>query len=270
MSEVSALVLTGFGLNCDEETTYALQIAGAKPRRVHLNSLIDRECRLEDYQVFVIGGGFSWGDDHGAGVIMAMRIKHRLKDEILGFVERAGVVIGICNGFQVLVNLGLLPGFEPSRLTREVALINNDCGGFRDQWVNLVLDPSSPCVMTKGMELTVEMPIRHGEGKFYAEDQVLQRIEEGRQVFIRYAGPNGKPAGGGFPHNPNGSVNDIAGICDPTGRVIGLMPHPEAYNNWTNHPNWVYHREVNRRQGKGLPEEGAGIQLFRNVVNYFQ
>jgi phosphoribosylformylglycinamidine synthase I len=268
MSRVRVLVLTGFGLNCDEETAYALEIAGASPEKVHLNSLIGREKRIEGFQVLVIGGGFSWGDDHGAGVIMAMRLKHRMKEDLLRFVQTGGVVIGICNGFQVLVNLGLLPGFEPLQLSREVALIHNDCGSFRDQWVKLRINPLSLCVMTKGME-SIEMPVRHGEGKFYAEPEVLQRLEAGEQVIMRYAKPDGTAAGGVFPYNPNGSVDDIAGICDSTGRVIGLMPHPEAHNHWTNHPNWTLAREICRRQGEPLPEEGSGIQLFRNVVNYF-
>jgi phosphoribosylformylglycinamidine synthase I len=268
MSDVGALVLTGFGLNCDIETAYALKIAGARPERVHLNSLMGHENRLREFKIFVIGGGFSWGDDHGAGVIMAMRLKHCLKDALMEFVQRGGVVIGICNGFQVLVNLGLLPGFEPSRLKREVALINNDCGSFRDQWVTLRINSSSPCVLTKGIEI-IELPVRHGEGKFYSEPEVLRRLREGGQVIMRYADADGNPAGGEFPRNPNGSVDDIAGICDPTGRVVGLMPHPEAFNHWTNHPDWTYTKEIYRRRGEALPEEGAGIALFRNVVRYF-
>jgi phosphoribosylformylglycinamidine synthase len=268
MSPVSALVLTGFGLNCDLETAYAMTAAGARADRAHLNSLVHGEKKLGDYQIFVIGGGFAWGDDHGAGVIMAMRIKHRMKDEILSFVEKGGLVMGICNGFQVLVNLGLLPGFEPRALKREVALINNDCGSFRDQWVNLEVNRSSPCVVTRGIE-TIELPVRHGEGKFYAEPEVLQKLLARNQVVIRYARPEGGQAGGVFPYNPNGSVDDIASICDPTGRVMGLMPHPEAFNHWTNHPDWTALKEKCKREGKPFPEEGQGIKLFRNAVGYF-
>jgi phosphoribosylformylglycinamidine synthase subunit PurQ / glutaminase len=268
MSEVSALVLTGFGLNCDLETAHALEVAGAGVERVHLNSLVAGEKRLSQYRIFIVGGGFSWGDDHGAGVIMAMRLKHRLKDDILEFVERGGLVAGICNGFQVLVNLGLLPGFEPRALTREVALITNDCGNFRDQWVHLSANGKSPCVFTRGIE-SLELPVRHGEGKFFAEPAVVRRLEEQNQVVLRYARANGEPAQGAFPENPNGSIGDIAGICDPTGRVFGLMPHPEAFNHWTNHPDWTYLKEQYRREGKPLPEEGAGIGLFRNAVGYF-
>ncbi len=177
-------------------------------------------------------------------------------------------MIGICNGFQVLVNLGILPGFEPGLMKREVALIANDCGGFRDQWVNLSVNSASQCVLTSGME-SIELPVRHGEGKFFAESAVIEKLNEGGQVFLRYAKPDGKLAGGEFPHNPNGSVEDIAGICDRTGRVAGLMPHPEAFNHFTNHPDWTYLREKYRRENRPIPEEGDGIKLFRNAVRYF-
>jgi phosphoribosylformylglycinamidine synthase I len=268
MSRARALVLTGFGLNCYGETAYALEIAGAGVERIHLNRLLKGECTLRDFQIFVVGGGFSWGDDHGAGVIMAMRMKHRMSDTLLGFVEEGGLVLGICNGFQVLVNLGLLPFFDPPNLQREVALTWNDCGNFRDQWVNLAINPSSPCVFTRGIE-TLELPVRHGEGKFYAAPAVIQHLVKHNQVIMRYATPDGRPANGSFPHNPNGSVEDIAGICDPTGRIAGLMPHPEAFNHFTNHPDWTFLKETTLRAGKPLPEEGLGIQLFRNAVNYF-
>jgi phosphoribosylformylglycinamidine synthase I len=269
MQPVNALVLTGFGLNCDEETAYALDVAGAKVERVHLNSLIAGERSLSDYQIFVVGGGFSWGDDHGAGVILAMRLKHRLQEGIREFVERGRLVLGICNGFQVLVNLGLLPGFAAHQFQREVALINNDCGSFRDQWVHLAINPASPCVFTRGLS-AIELPVRHGEGKFYAEDAVLKRLTDQGQVVLRYAKSDGQAAQGAFPDNPNGSVQDIAGICDPSGRIFGLMPHPEAFNHWTNHPDWTHLKEQYRRQGKPYPGEGAGIQLFRNAVEFLR
>jgi phosphoribosylformylglycinamidine synthase len=268
MAGVRALVLTGFGLNCDLETTHCLKAAGAETERVHLNSLLGREASLRDFQIFVVGGGFSWGDDHGAGVIMAMRIKHRLKEDLLEFVDRGGLVLGICNGFQVLVNLGILPAFEPGEFRREVALIHNDCGAFRDQWVHLAADARSPCVFTGGIE-RLELPIRHGEGKFYAEPETLQKLLDNRQIVLRYATPDGSRADGQFPHNPNGSLEDIAGICDPTGRVFGLMPHPEAYNHGTNHPDWTLHKEDSRRRGLPFPEEGLGMLLFRNAVRHF-
>ena len=177
--------------------------------------------------------------------------------------------MGICNGFQVLVNLGLLPGFNRGELKREVALIANDCGNFRDQWVHLSANTRSHCVLTRGIE-KLELPVRHGEGKFFAETAVIDRLIDQQQVMLRYAMPDGSPAKGEFPYNPNGSVSDIAGICDGTGRIAGLMPHPEAFNHVTNHPDWTLLREKYRSRGDHLLEEGYGILIFRNAVDYFK
>lgn len=270
--KVKALVLTGFGINCDYETAYALESAGIRAERVHLNDLIKGRNHLKNYQIFVIDGGFSWADEHGAGLIMAVRMKHRLGEKLSEFVEHGGLVVGICNGFQVLVNLGLLPGRTPGTLKREVALVANDCGHFLDQWVWLQVNTTSPCAFTQGLdsEVIVEYPIRHGEGKFYAEPHVLDSLEENNQIVFRYAFPNGNPAEGHFPFNPNGSIRDIAGICDITGRVLGLMPHPEAYNHLTNHPEWTIYKEHFRRNKQSYPEEGLGITLFRNALRYWQ
>ena len=268
-ANVRAIVLTGFGLNCDLETAYALELAGATADRVHINTLIDGGVRLEDYQIMAFGGGFSWGDDHGAGVLQAVRMRTNLGAQLLAFVENQGLVIGICNGFQTLVNLGLLPGFDGDYQTRSVALTYNDCGNFRDDWVRLQIDPESPCVFTRGMN-TIDLPIRHGEGKFYAEPQTVDSLLNSRQVVMRYADAAGHPAEGRFPHNPNGSIEDIAGVCDPTGRIFGLMPHPEAFNHWTNHPGWTREADQRRRQGHSpFPEESTpGIRLFENAVQY--
>ena len=269
-----ALVLTGYGLNCDWETTHAFELAGAEARRVHVNQLIMGEkigevARLEEYQVLAFIGGFSWGDDHGAGVLLATKLLYNIGEELLGFIEAGKLIIGICNGFQALVNLGLLPGFDGDYRSRQVALIGNDCGSFRDQWVNLQVQESSPCVFTREME-DFELPVRHGEGKFYADELVINRLLEEKQVVLRYADSAGNPADGRFPENPNGSLQDIAGICDPTGRVFGLMPHPEAFNHWTNHPDWTRLKEHYRRRGEAYPQEGYGIQIFRNAVEYFK
>jgi len=268
MSSVKALVLTGFGLNCDGETAYALEKAGARAERVHLNSLIRKDKRLDRYRILVLGGGFSWADEHGAGVILAARLKNRLGEELLGFVEKGNLVLGICNGFQVLANLGLLPGLEPGGFRREVALAANDCGEFRDQWVHLSVSEDSPCVFTREIH-RLELPVRHGEGKFYAEPSVMEPLAANGQIVLRYAMPDGDPARGAFPFNPNGSLEDAAGICDLTGRVFGLMPHPEAFNHATNHPDWTWQREKARHSGWHWDAEGAGIRIFRNAVQYF-
>jgi phosphoribosylformylglycinamidine synthase len=221
--------------------------------------------RLEDYQIFAFIGGFSWGDDHGAGVIFATKLLYNIGEDILRFIEEGNLVIGICNGFQAMVNVGLLPGFDGDYRSRTVALIGNDCGSFRDQWVHLKVETGSPCVFTRGLE-HLELPVRHGEGKFYAEESVIKDLEEKHQVVVRYADSDGNLANGSYPENPNGSMNDIAGVCDSTGRVFGLMPHPEAYNHWTNHPNWTLFKERYRRGGEPYPQEGYGIQIFRNSL----
>jgi len=274
MNKVKALILTGYGLNCDYETAYALKLAGATPHRVHINSLIDGTVMLKDFQIMVFVGGFSWGDDHGAGVIQSVRMKTSIGDQILEFIEDGSLVLGICNGFQTLVNMGLLPAFKKGANAktgkkRSVALTYNDCGNFRDAWVHLKVNPASSCVFTKGFN-RLEFPVRHGEGKFYADKSVIKELIDNNQIVLRYALPNGELAGGQFPFNPNGSVNDIAGISDPTGRIFGLMPHPEAFNHWTNHPDWTRIKEKLKRQGKKPGTKSTtGIKLFQNAVNYF-
>ena len=267
---VHVLVLTGFGLNCDYETAYAFKLAGATATRVHINSLISGEYALHDYDILVFDGGFSWGDDHGAGVLEAVRMKSNLGPRLLEFVDAGKLVLGICNGFQALVNLGLLPGFDGDYMTRQVALTWNDCGSFRDDWVGLVSNPDSPCAFTKGIAY-IELPIRHGEGKLYALPEVINQLVNNGQVVLQYATPNGELAEGLFPFNPNGSIQDIAGICDPTGRVFGLMPHPEAFNHWTNHPDWTRTKESMKRHGQPVPAGPTpGVQILKNGVDYIK
>ena len=275
MTQIKALVLTGYGLNCDYETDFSLKSAGADSHRVHINELISGkkdgvEIRLSDYQILVFGGGFSWADDHGAGVLMASKLKHHIGEEIEEFIQDGNLIIGICNGFQTLVNLGLLPGFGGQYRERRVALTYNDSGNFIDTWVRLKVNPASPSVFTKGLS-DLELPVRHGEGKFYASDETIEQLFENNQVVLQYDDENGQGAAGLWPLNPNGSLRDIAGICDPTGRVFGLMPHPEAFNHFTNHPDWTRKKQELVRQGEGiLQEEGEGINIFRNAVNYIK
>lgn len=273
MKQVTALVPTGYGLNCDYETLYCLRRAGAAADPVHINEMITAAGggpghRLDDYDILVLGGGFSWADDHGAGVVMAAKLRRHLGDDIARFIEDGKLIMGICNGFQVLVNLGLLPGLDGDYTARTVALAANKSGNFIDTWVKLKVEQDSPCIYLSGIS-ELELPIRHGEGKFYAEDEVIERLEANKHVALRYAGMEGEPAGGAWPANPNGSINDIAGICDPTGRIFGLMPHPEAFNHFTNHPLWTIRKDSLKRRGMAdIPEEGDGIAVFRNAVRY--
>jgi phosphoribosylformylglycinamidine synthase subunit PurQ / glutaminase len=270
MSLINALILTGYGLNCDYETAYAFELAGARARRVHINALIDGAVDLQQFQIMAFIGGFSWGDDHGAGVVQAVRMKTKIGENLLQFVAQGKLIIGICNGFQCLVNLGLLPGIGLDYTRRCVALTFNDCGNFRDDWVHLKVNPQSPCIFSKGLD-GLDLPVRHGEGKFVAPDEILQTLAQQQQVVLQYASADGRPAHGAFPANPNGSIMDIAGICDPTGRIFGLMPHPEGFNHWTNHPAWTRQKELLKR---GVAESPSGVtpgvQVFKNAVDYFQ
>jgi phosphoribosylformylglycinamidine synthase subunit PurQ / glutaminase len=253
------LVLTGFGINCDYETQYAFFKAGSVARRLHVNELIERPKILEDYQILVIPGGFSFGDDIASGKVLANKLRYRLGEFLGSFLDTGGAIIGICNGFQVLVRLGLLPEGRDGLGRQQVSLTYNDSGKFEDRWVCLKVEKGVDCVFTRGLE-RLELPVRHGEGKFVVDSQeTLEQLESAGQVVLRYcAADGGTPE---YPDNPNGSVHDIAGICDPTGRVFGLMPHPEAFLHYTHHPRWT------RQQ---LPEEGQGMAIFRNAVAYFQ
>ncbi len=212
MNNPRALVLTGYGLNCDWETQYALSLAGFEADRVHISELINSEIEqtpksLKDYHLLAFDGGFSWGDDHGAGVLLATRLKYKLKSDLEDFIGSGKLIIGICNGFQAMVNMGLLPGFQGHYDRREVALLANDCGNFRNDWVKMRGNPQSPCIFTKGIEF-LELPIRHGEGKFYAPEGVLNQLLQNNQVALSYALPSGEKAEGRFPDNPNGSLLD--------------------------------------------------------------
>ena len=268
MKKVNALILTGFGLNCDTETAHVFELAGACAHKVHINRLVSGEIKLQDFHILAFGGGFSWGDDHGAGVIQALKLKNHIGKDLLDFIEQGKLIIGICNGFQALVNLGLLPGLDADYTRRSVSVTYNDCGNFRDQWVHLKANPDSPCIFTKDMSLA-EYPVRHGEGKFIADTAILNTLNANNQIVLQYANPAGEPANGSFPLNPNGSMMDIAGICDPTGKIFGLMPHPEAYSHFTNHPDWTRQKQVLKRQGKSLDDTMTiGIQLFKNGVDY--
>jgi len=275
MMPVRALVLTGYGLNCDYETDYALQLAGAESHRVHVNEVIMGETSgpwagLDDYHILVLGGGFSWADDHGAGVVLASKLKFNMGKEIERFIEQGKLIMGICNGFQALVNLGLLPGFQQNYRERRLAITFNDSGNFVDAWVNLKINPETQCVFTKGLS-HIELPVRHGEGKFYGSDEDINRLLKNNQVVLQYANESGNEANGRWPINPNGSLRDIAGICDPSGRIFGLMPHPEAFNHFTNHPDWTRKKEALVREGRNLAqEEGDGIRIFNNAVQYIR
>ncbi len=252
------VVVRAAGSNCDQETRYAFESVGAEVDLVHINRLVSREVRLEDYQILAIPGGFTYGDDVSAGKILANELKHKLPEALNDFHEQGKLIIGICNGFQVLVKAGLLPFVD---LAGEplVTLTNNNSGKFEDRWTHLRIN-ESPCVFTKNMPATVTFPVAHAEGKLVPKNSVvLDTLWKKRQIVFQYTAPDGGKAK--YPDNPSGTVDDIAGICDPTGRVLGLMPHPERHFHATNHPRWTRN---------GLAKEGDGVAIFRNAVEYFQ
>jgi phosphoribosylformylglycinamidine synthase len=258
---VEALIITGVGLNCERETAKAFELAGSGATLLHLNDLMEDGSKLADFDILAFIGGFSFGDHLGAGSVFANKIKHRLRSELERFVSDGKLVIGICNGFQTLTRLGLLPALDGEYFTQQVALSLNDSTHFRDDWVNLKAESASPCVFTKGID-QVSLPIRHGEGKFVADDDVIARIEAENLVALRYCDANGA-TDCGFPANPNGSTNNIAGICDTTGRIFGMMPHPEAFLSPYNAPDWQ-----ERKISGELPDQGEGVVFFQNAVEY--
>jgi len=265
-NEVRVLILTGLGLNCEAETDAAFRLAGAMPEQVHLLDVLERGAtiRLTDYRVLAFIGGFAFGDHLGAGFVFANKIRWRLYDQLLQFIEQGGLALGICNGFQTMVRLGLLPGLDGDYRTPRASLAPNERLGYRDAWVRLTFDPDSPCLWTRGLH-RLDLPARHGEGRFLAESpELLERLEAQGQVVARYIDPEdpeGRPTEA-WPHNPNGSPRGVAGVCDPSGRLFGMMPHPDAYLYPFHHPDW----QRQRIQGT-LPAEGLGLALFRNGVD---
>lgn len=257
---VRALVLRTAGTNCDRETCLALERAGAEPRLEHVARLCEQPAALEACGILVIPGGFSYGDDLGAGRVLGFQLRTRLADALGRFVERGGLVLGVCNGFQVLVDTGLLEGALSNRAERGVALDVNASGHFECRWVTLRAEDSACAWLEPGELLPV--PVAHGEGRFTVRDErVLARLRANRQIALRYVRPGStggsRVAQAEYPDNPNGSVEAIAGICDPSGRVLGLMPHPERNLTPWNHPRWTR---------LGPRAEGEGLRFYRRMV----
>jgi phosphoribosylformylglycinamidine (FGAM) synthase-like amidotransferase family enzyme len=247
------VIPTGFGINCEAETAHAFTLAGAAPQQLHLNDLAEEPALLARARILALAGGFSFSDHLGAGKAFANRLRRGLGEALQKFVADGGLVLGICNGFQTMVRLGLVPGSG----VQQVGLAPNSHGCFYDGWVSLSVDPKSPCVYTRGIS-ALEVPVRHGEGRLVCPEAVLGVIRRDHLAAVQYAGPDGAPTAS-FPHNPNGSVDAVAGLCDPTGRLFGLMPHPEAFLYPENHPSW------RRRAGSKM---GDGLQVFRNAVEF--
>lgn len=269
MSKTRAIVITGNGTNCEMEAAHACRLGGFDEAVIaHIAEILSGEIRLDDFHFLNLTGGFLDGDDLGSAKAQANRLKHaavsgsgeKLVEQFTRFIADGKLILGVCNGFQLMVKMGMLPGFDGDYLTQSVTLTHNDSGRFQDRWCYLKCDPASPSLFTKGIERGIYLPVRHGEGKFLCDsDATLARIESRHLAVFKYSRGDYAAPTMEFPANPNGAVNAIAGICDPTGRLMGLMPHPEAFVHYTQHPRWT--REV-------LPEEGDGLILYKNAAEY--
>jgi phosphoribosylformylglycinamidine synthase I len=249
------MIIRAAGTNCDIETQHAFELAGASAERIYIDEVKQRN--LLDYQIIALPGGFTYGDDIAAGKILANEIKYKLCDQFMQFIEKENLIIGICNGFQVLVKCGILPGITGHFEEQTVSLVANDSERFEDRWTYLKVKPTCS-VFTNGMKEIITLPVAHAEGKFVARDkEILQKIEE--LVVFQYVDEHGEEAP--YPLNPNGSTLGIAGITDKTGRILGLMPHPERFVSCIQHPNHC--------RGK-KQEYGDGFRIFKNAVNYFK
>lgn len=263
------LVLSGYGINCERETKFIFDHVGADAEIVHVNDIINKEKSLKDYQILAFPGGFSYGDDTGSGNAMANKIRLNMWNDLKDFINSGKLIIGICNGFQVLVNLGLLPAINKEYGERKAALISNNSTRYECRWVHLK-NQNKKCVFTKGVN-NLYIPVAHGEGKFFADDSVLQKLKENDQIVFTYTLPNGSEANGEFPFNPNGSLQDIAGICDETGRILGMMPHPERAIFIASSPDFQKLKEKMLREGKDIPTfYEPAVKLFENAVNYIK
>ena len=269
MKTVHALVITGFGINCEEEMGAACTLAGAQADIVHLNEILHERVSIHEYDFLNFPGGFSFGDDLGSAKVLGNKIKFRqtesgkkLLNELERFLSDGKYIIGVCNGFQALVKMGLLPNLN-GNFQQEVTLTYNDSGHFEDRWVKLVVNGNSRTPFLQGMH-SFDVPVRHGEGKLlFADENIRQAVAEQKLNCLSYADAEGRSTAE-YPFNPNGSELNCAGLTDPAGQVFGLMPHPEAYLSLYNHPDW----SRKKRQNPGISEEGEGMRIFRNIVEH--
>lgn len=260
-----ALVFSGFGLNCEEETKFAFELAGADCDIVHINDCIDGLYSLKKYQVVAFPGGFSYGDDTGSGNAFANKVKNHLWTEMKAFVKRNTLIIGICNGFQIITDLGLLPALNYKYGEKQSALLHNASARYMDRWTDLEITNNSPWL--KGIK-TLMVPIAHGEGKFYAAPSILSEMKKKKMIALKYM--KGEVCTyQNLEANPTGTLENIAGITNENGKILGIMPHPERAMFFTQLPNWPYLKEKYKREGKKIPTEGPGLQIFKNAVEYF-
>ena len=271
MNKIRALVLTGFGINCEVEMAAAYKLAGAEADVRHLNEVFHQRVNMHEYDIMNFPGGFSFGDDLGSAKVLANKFKYKKMDsglhfidEIQKFLDKKKYIIGVCNGFQALVKMGLLPNTK-GNFEQEATLTHNDSGKFEDRWVTVKVNEKSDSPFLRGMDL-IDLPVRHGEGKLLIKDEeTKQAIVENNMNCLTYVDEAGNPTAA-YPQNPNGSELNCAGLVDSSRRVFGLMPHPEAFLSLYNHPNWG----AMKRRNSAISEEGQGLQLFKNIVEYLK
>lgn len=249
------IVLSGYGLNCEAETDYGFKLAGGNSEIVHINDIIAGPKKLDNYQIMAIPGGFAFGDHIGSGKAYAHKIQNHLKEVLEQFVTSDKLIIGICNGFQILTNTGLLPG----------ALTFNEQARYVNRWIDLKVTGIGPWLKNIN---TLSLPVAHGEGKFYVPENTLKELQKKKMIGLKYyQGDMCKTYG--LPYNPNGAMDDIAGITNETGKIFGLMPHPDRALFFTQRPDWTLLKETYKKTGKKIPEFGDGLQIFKNGVDYF-
>lgn len=253
--KVRVLVFSGYGLNCEEETAYAFTLSGAKADIVHLNDVIDGRIKISHYDILAFPGGFAYGDDTGSGKAYANKVKNHLEKELHAFLKAKKLIIGICNGFQILTQLGILPG----------ALTFNDSNRYTVRWVDMEVEGESPWL--KGIT-KLSAPTAHGEGKFVASKKKLAELKKKKQIALRYV-KGETTMYQDLPKNPNGSMEDISGVLSYEGRVFGLMPHPDRALFAMQLPDWPLRKDESRRSSKAFPQYGPGLQIFKNGVEYF-
>ncbi|OYT65138.1 phosphoribosylformylglycinamidine synthase I [Candidatus Bathyarchaeota archaeon ex4484_205] len=251
---VHVLILRAAGTNCEVETARAFKIAGSDPKILRVNEVYRQKLNLMDYEIIAIPGGFSYGDDVSSGKILALELRYFLREALHRFISDGRLIIGICNGFQVLVKAGLLPAFEGPFIRQEATLAFNDIGYYHDRWVYLkCLNKNTP--FTSHLKDIIELPVAHAEGKFIIGRDGLKKLERNNQIALIYVDEKGREAD--FPYNPNGSVRNIAGVTNPEGNIMGLMPHPERFIHPYHYPNWTR-----------CIKEADGMKIFRSMVEY--
>jgi phosphoribosylformylglycinamidine synthase len=266
-SSPRVLIMSGYGINCETESAHAFELAGAKADIVHINDLINGKKKMSDYDIIMFPGGFSYGDDTGSGQAFANKVRNNLWDDLLEFINSGKLILGVCNGFQIMTHLGLfaLPSNEYGK--RINAMESNNSNRYECRWVHIKHNNSN-CVFTKGVDIT-HLPVAHAEGRFFCDGKIFEELKNNNQIVFTYCSEDGKGADSQYPFNPNGSVNDVAGICDRTGRIMGMMPHPERAIYSISEPEFQLKKEITKRDNREMPEFiESNLKIFKNAVDY--